>query len=341
MKKYVITIIVSIVVVFVYKAYPIRLFSLDLGAQISSRLFNKLKSDSPIDNSILILNSGNVGEKEFIERIDSLLTYSPRAIGIILCDLVFDDTNIQALYANNPKIVMVSCRKNATVASSLIVEDDNSVTHFKTDTSNYFEITLTDSWAVLNARSNDQERINYRSGHYNFLYAELSQTENLIKENLNDKIILIGYVEFSLKFSPDMVYNFKGTHITPMNEYYGDGATSPDMYRTEISAHIISMLQERNFINETPLYVRILYILIISIFLTLLISVIQTRWILINLIIYLLLYTVFILGSTFLIVLAFEHNYYFEIPEISLALLVVMIITVLHNFIREKPETED
>ncbi len=346
MKKYIITIILVLVLFGLYRLYPIRLYSIDLPQQISSKLFNSFRVTPEHDTTIMILNCGTIQAKEFIKNVDELITHNPSVIGINLCDLSFAYDSILIHYKENPKIVMMDCNKNAAIKSSLIVEEDNSVTHFKTDAPDYFEIALTNAWASIQARGHKQERINYVGSSTIFGYANLYEIEHIRMDHLHNKIILIGYVEPELFLYPDLIHNFKNTYITPMNEVYGEydeTGIAPDMYGIQISANIISTINNGTFITEIPLFVRVVFIITLALLLTFLVSIIRTKWIVLNLVIYFILYTLFIIGATLLIVIAFEHRYYLEIPELSTVLLIVMLATIVNNLNRSriKNQTHD
>lgn|GEM_PF-2150904 len=79
------------------------------------------------------------------------------------------------------------------------------------------------------------------------------------KNFFQDKLVLIGF-----SGENDLALSMQDRYFTPLNEKY-TGRSKPDMHGVIIHANIISMLLDRDFINDLPAWV--MYVLIYLIFL--------------------------------------------------------------------------
>jgi CHASE2 domain-containing sensor protein len=99
----------------------------------------------------------------------------------------------------------------------------------------------------LHNRNKEVEYIRYAHSPEQWIVFDgemlLKEPEIIIPE-LKDKIVLLGYVNYS----PD---NIEDKHFTPLNEKFA-GKSRPDMNGVFIHANIIHMILNGNFINKVP-----------------------------------------------------------------------------------------
>lgn len=336
MKRYVIVLLFVLIIVGCVQKYPMPLFKLNLPQIITYNLFNNLRNDPEFNDSIVVLGSSILTGQEIKEKIDTLLTVHPKKIAINLCDIRRGASDLIQAYTHNPVVVLGECGGEKDLFGRLI-DDHNVVTHFRTDNPNYLELRAANTGSTIKDRGNALERINYYGSFDAFLTLDLDQMDALADlEVFRNKTILIGYCGIA---SPDAAHNYRNAHITPLNSAYDQEERTPDMFDIHIAANIVRTINERNFIYEVNLLMRIAFMLICAFLLVLLITVIRTRWLLLNLVIYLVLYLLFIVAGTFLIVLLFSKNIYLDIPEYAIILFVVAVFTVFHNQFYTTKET--
>ena len=349
MKRYLIAVLFAAGILAMYQAYPVRFYEFNLPQMISDRLFNLLRNDPMVDESIIIINSANLTGARLKSKIDSLLMLDPKVIGINLCDIEEEAVLLAEAYRENPKVVLGICSPGHDPLSRIIY-DDNVVTHFRTDREDYFEFKISDATDVLKNRENELERINYYGsfGIFPILNFNLDQVGEMYPEAFKQQIVLIGYCgeiisgqEYMEGVTEEkMIRDYKHSRITPMNRQYGYDEASPDMHDIAISANIIRMINEQNYIHEIGPVARVSFILVSALLLVLLITVIRTKWLLLNLLIYFILYSLIIMGATLLIVVAFDNNYYLELPELSIVLTIIGIFTVIYNLVSQKKKDQ-
>lgn len=336
MKRYLIVLLFVLIIVGCVQNYPMPLFKLNLPQIITHNLFNNLRNDPEVNDSIVVLGSSILTGQEIKEKIDTLLTVHPKKIAINLCDIRRGASDLIQAYTNNPVVVLGECGGEKDLFGRLI-DDHNVVTHFRTDNPNYLELRAANTGSTIKDRGNALERINYYGSFDAFLTLDLDQMDALADlEVFRNKTILIGYCGI---VAPDAAHNYRNAHITPLNRAYDQEERAPDMFDIHIAANIVRTINERNFIYEVNLLMRIAFMLICAFLLVLLITVIRTRWLLLNLVIYLVLYLLFIVAGTFLIVLLFSKNIYLDIPEYAIVLFVVAVFTVFHNQFYTTKET--
>jgi hypothetical protein len=325
MRRYILALIFAIAVVGLYHFVNIRLFSLDLTKQLKDALFF-VRVEPDKDRSLVLFNVGLLTPDELQTKIDSLLITGPKKIGINLCHLDKIPFNIIAKYKSDSRIVFANCGDGKINSSSQIIEDFNTVTHFKTDKVDYFELVLTD----FKGRGNSIERINYGPRlNYPMDKGELDDTYFWFNpDHLKDKTILLGYMG---DYLTDSIYYFTNCRVTPLNESYGENNILPDMYDIEITANIIRTINEREFIDELNQVVRVLIILVFSLLNVVALTFIKTKWTIVNLIIATLVFILLTATGAFLIVFMFYKGFFLEMDELPLILLVTTIFTVLTN----------
>jgi hypothetical protein len=317
MKRLIITTIFTLTIIALYQFIGINLFTVDLFRRVSSELFKSLRDDPGVETEIVLLDIEYVHVdtvKTFIELLESL---EPKLIGVNLCNINDKSELLDKYLGERKNIITCDCGKDSNKRTSAILTPKNEVTQFKTDKDSYFELQLSDNLNELKKRGNDKERINFR-GVDRYFRAPLSEIENVDPEIIKDKIILVGFLLDSL--------------VTPMNEWYGrPGDIQGDMSDAQISANIISTINRNEFINEVNLLFRVIIILIVSLVCTGLIRLVRTKYNVINIMLGLVILIILNGLSSFIIVFAFWKNYYLELNEMTVVLIISAIVSIYWN----------
>lgn len=317
MKRLTISTIFTLTIIVLYQFIDINLFTIDFPRRVSSELFKSLRDDPGVETEIVLLDIEYVHldtVKTFIELLESL---EPKSIGVNLCNIEDKSELLDNYLSQNKNIITCDCSTSTNKGTSRITTPKNEVTHFRTDKDSYFELQLSNKSNGLKERGNDKERINFRGvdRYYRF---PLSEIENVSPEIIKDKTILIGFLRDSL--------------VTPMNYWYGrPGEIQGDMSDAQISANIISTLDNGEFINEVKLLYRILIILTVSLICTGLIRLLRTKYNLINFILGLVILIILNGLSSYIIVYAFSKNYYLELNEMTVVTIISAIVSVYWN----------
>lgn len=330
MKQYVFTILFAIIVIALYHFVNVRVFILDLSRITRESLF-VLRNEPDIDESVLLFNVGKLNEVDVEGKINYLLLGDPRKIGINLCHWSTRPDYLIDKYKSDDRIVFVNCEHAEAGSLSQIIEEQNTVTHFKTDRPDYFELQLTG----FKGRGNETERINYGPkviGLGNKI--ELTDLYYWFNaEYIKDKTLLLGYMG---DYLTDSIYYYQSCRVTPLNPDYGQYNITPDMYDIDISANIIRTINHEDFINEVNQVTRVLLILVISLLNVTILMFVKTRWISINLLIAIFLLFLFNVAASLLLVLAFDKGYYLQMDELPLVLLITTIFTVILNITEKR-----
>jgi len=281
-----------------------------------------------MDESIVLLNIGRLDQKELATKIDSLLKCYPREIGINLCHYDSGTENFVAHFREKKSVIIANCLEGESKSLSRVVNDDNSVTHFRTDRKDYFEFKLDQ----FENRGNEMERIYFIDPHKTFYRWELSNVA-MIPEYFQGKTVLVGYMG---DYLTDSIYYYTNNRITPINPYFGYEDVQPDMYDTEISAAIISAFEGKSFIHEVELIPRVLLLLAFCVFNVVVLTFVKTKWNTINIFIAAILFLLLSTASSALVLFAFTKGYYLAIDELPLVLLITTIFTVSLNILEKK-----
>lgn len=345
MKRYLVAAGLALSIVLLGKFVNVNFFKLDLASRITNKLFSDLNDFSKVDTTLVLLNSGTLTESELKIKIDTLLNFNPALIAINACDI--ENRTALEVFESNPKVVIAWCDK---LPLSRIVYEDNTVTHFRSDKAQYFETRISNNWNAVTTRASEQERIHYEGLSSPYILDDLANLDNFLPHYFNNKIVLIGYMgdyvsgmDSYLAYSGDerILKGYKSARITPMNRYYGEQGASPDTYDIQISARIITMINRGNFINELGALGRSLIILSAAMLLVLVITLVRTRWMLLDIILYTVIYFAFVMAFTLLQVMAFDRNYYVEIPELNAVLLITGVFTIIYNLRARKKSAAD
>jgi hypothetical protein len=329
MRRYILTVIFAIAVIGLYHFINIRLFNLDLTRRTKEALF-VVRNVPDIDRTVVLFNVGKLQPDELQIKIDSLLITEPKRIGVNLCHWDRIPKDLIRKYKSDRRVVFTNCNDSGPGSPSQIIADENTVTHFKSDKPDYFELQLTD----FKGRGNSVERINYGPRlEYPVNKGELTDSYFWFNPDyLKDKTILLGYMG---DYLTDSIYYFTNCRITPLNAYYGDSEAIPDMYDIEISANIMRTINDNDFINEISNVVRVLIILAFSLLNVTILTFVKTKWTIVNLIIATVLFILLTGTGSFLLVYMFDKGYFLELDELPLILLITTVFTVILN-INEK-----
>ncbi len=334
MKQYVFTVILAITIIILYHFINVQFFIVDLCRMTRESLFT-LRNEPDIDESVILFNVGKLSELEVEEKIDYLLMGDPEKIGINLCHWSRRPDYLIDKYKSDNRIVFVNCEHAETGSLSQIIEEQNTVTHSKTDRLDYFELQLTG----FKGRGNEIERINYGP--------EMGSASNKIEltdlyywfnaQHIKDKTLLLGYMG---DYLTDSIYYYQSCRVTPLNTDYGEYNITPDLYDIEISANIIRTIHHKDFIDEVNQVVRAFVILLISLLNVGILMFTKTKWISLNLIIAIFLLFIFNIAASLLIVFAFDKGYYLQIDELPLVILISTIFTVILNIIEKRSKSK-
>ncbi len=237
-----------------------------------------MKDEMPTDTNIFIVNIGNLNRKELAQQIITLQKFRPKVIGI---DAVFaerrgmDDFFLQQALNSGDNIVLggfgvfendkpTGIIKSDPFFGDLptghleFILDPKTVREF--DKFIRFNDTIVNAFAVeIASKYNDKlfldfakrkyqtELINYRGGSMPFIVFDYEQVNdsNPNLEIIRDKIVLMGYVRMFEGAPADTI----DSHFTPLKRSsYGYADTKG----IEIHAHILSMILNKNYIDQLP-----------------------------------------------------------------------------------------
>lgn len=238
----------------------------------------KKNAGTPIDDRIIIVNIGNADRMGLALMIEKLRAAKPKAIGL---DVEFNgarepekDSLMRYVVGSTPELVLASRLdwKNKTEPLdigyfgifttnsgyvNLIGEDGGTIRYFspfeksKDRLYKSFPAAIAEkadkkAFEHLQQRKRAIEVIHYSRTieQYMVLEGEDVLQDNIAPELLNNKIILMGYI------NPDP-YNVEDKHYTPLNKKFA-GKSTPDMNGIVIHANIISMILDAKYIREIP-----------------------------------------------------------------------------------------
>lgn len=334
LRGYLTAILLSIGIILLFRFVNINMFTLDLARTVSERRFIIFSLGLPIDPDVVILNIGKTPPDQIESEILRLLEYEPKIIGVNVCHLDRKQRESLKRLNQNKRVVICNCEESGKFISSIRIDANNKVTHFKADNSDYFEIRLSEAWKNLKQRGHDLERISYRAPMESFYQLDLAKSENFLsEESVRDKIFLVGYTG---EYVTEDIFDFTNVRITPMNTYYGEEYLVPDMYDLQISALIVSMIKEGRFVNEVNSFLRIAILFLFCLLNVAVISLIQTKWLVLNLFIYLIWFIILSVSGPALIVFLHEKNYYLQLNEITVLLIITSVSTIILNLMERQ-----
>lgn len=313
-----------ILVTLTYQTAPIRFFSFDILKKISASSFRLFKIHGGVDERVILLNAGTKTPEQINAYIKLIKRKHPTSIGINLCHLTNGATMIKEQYKNDKHVVFADCSQPSH-GLGRIINNDNSVTHFQSDYRESFERQLLLYSPPSVSKS---ERINY-SKWPSFYETELD-SQKFLSDLFTGSIVLIGYLGDYIVGSDESIFEkrelqyFTNARITPMNKFYLEQDAIPDMYDTEISAHILVSLLDNNFIKDISKLTSVILMLAIIIVQSLILNMVQQKHILINIGVALLYYFFIKFTCGALIIYLFTQGYYLELNELLLLLGVVI-----------------
>ena len=249
------------------------------------------KKDS-IDKRIVIVNIGHADREELAFLIEKTHALGPKVMGL---DSYFEgprdsvkDAALREVFEKTPNLVVVSRIHwdhhtgkgemkedffqeafHQTGFGNLTGEDLGTKRHIsgyeKIDDSVHYcfagQIVRNydaKAFRKFAKRKEHNEIINYtrRSDRYLVLEPDDVMSRELTDTVLKDKIVLLGYVNPDPNDIEDKVF-------TPMNEKFA-GKSHPDMNGIVVHANFISMILDKDYINQLPLWVNILFAIVIG-----------------------------------------------------------------------------
>jgi hypothetical protein len=130
MKRYLITILFSLAIILIYHIIDVNFFSYDLNQRITNQLFTTFNKGTGIDETIVLINSGKLSNEEIKQKVDTLLNFNPKAIGISINNIRENEKRLFDSLSHIEKIAINYTDKNLN-SSSIVVNRNNVVTHFK------------------------------------------------------------------------------------------------------------------------------------------------------------------------------------------------------------------
>lgn len=261
-------------------------------------VFSKLSPDKSADTNIVIVNIGYLNRPQLAELITKIKSYKPKVVGLDILFREHKEPIGDSLLANAIKLdgntvivnklsgfneekqrydtLTTSINKISNSAYSGFANfpskagsnlttirlfkpeskyKDSTIDAFSTEIVKLFD---KNSYNDLIKRDNDFETINYRGNVDKFFYIDGTTLDNLDNiDFIKNKIVLLGFLgNYPVKNI------FEDIFYTPLNENYA-GKTYPDMYGVVIHANIISMILNRNYINELPAWIGFLLAMIV------------------------------------------------------------------------------
>lgn len=280
--------------------------------KLNTSLF-KISGESDMDSTVVILNIGDLKDFETVDKIDSVILQNPRSIGLDLCS-ISKDSLLRAKYYKNSLVTVLNCSGDSELSSSLI-EGENA-SRFKTDSPDYFEIRLTDSWDKIQKRGNEDEFINYKGVRNRFTTIDLKDAASI---SLRDKIVLVGYL---------------GKTVPP-DIYYAD-LLETGLFQTQYSAFIISTIVNDDFITESNFILDALLILVAVLLIYWLLTIAPIKnAILLTIVAYILMGLVNA-GLVGLVFVLFNKGFYLHTSGLTSILVITTLYTCLTKFEKQK-----
>ncbi len=261
-------------------------------------VFSKLTPEKSADTNVVIVNIGYLNRPEIAKLITIIKSYKPKVVGL---DILFrenkealgDSLLEEAIKLDGNTVIVdklsgyneskqsfdtittaISRFSNYSVSgyANLPSKDGSNLTTIRLfrPESNYKDSSVDafatevvklydkNSYNYLIKRNNSFETINYRGNADKFYYVDGTNPDNLSGlDFIKNKIVLLGFLgNYPAKNL------FEDIFYTPLNENYA-GKTYPDMYGVVIHANIISMILNRNYINELPAWIGFLLAMVV------------------------------------------------------------------------------
>jgi len=294
----------------------------------------------PADTSIILIENSELTRSEIVKAVEIVSENNPKVIALFntfhLDRKEQEDSILIAKFKNIQNLVLLNPNDSSDLVpnvsytnSSLIVEEDLSVSKFRKGDSLSFEkkvVELYDAQNLLklSKQFSDETLINFKGKTYgHFYYIESYQLfEDLfLPEQIKNKIVIFG----NLAYSPNDIYNsFK----TPLDtEYFGSYKTDFTS-ATIISANAIATIIQEDYLYELPWW-SLIVLAILLIFLNKWISVlVLSRF---NVYIFLLVATVVLIIeslsiSLFQILLFSQYNLVLDLSKLPIILIIGFLV---------------
>ena len=263
-------------------------------------VYSKLREDPKADTNIVLVNIGNLSRLEIARQVNVLNSYNPKIIAIdaifqearehrsdsILADALSECQNLilvsklegykEETGIHDAIIHSVEIFNKSSLNGFANLPNDDRLTfrtirefkpYTKTNgsilpsfTAKITEIYDSSAHDFLMKRNKLFEKINYKGNYDKFFFLDVQQVLSGGNDLsfIKNKIVLMGFMEtdFNHKTLEDI-------YFTPLNERFA-GKSFPDMYGVVIHANILSMILNRNYINEMPKWLSILLAVILS-----------------------------------------------------------------------------
>lgn len=263
-------------------------------------VYSKIREEPRADTNIVLINLSSLSRLDIARQIQTLSVYEPKLIAI---DAMFEklktrftDSVLAHALSKTKNLILVSklawFNNSNDDFDSLITSveifnkyAENGFANLPNDSKMGFrtirefkpfakssevesqsfaakivEIFNNRAYEFLKNRNRDLEIINYKGNYNKFYFLDALQVlDNEVNlEFIKDKIVLMGFMGTDLYHK-----TLEDIYFTPLNERFA-GKTFPDMYGVVIHANIVSMILNKDYINEMPKWLSILLALIFS-----------------------------------------------------------------------------
>jgi CHASE2 domain-containing sensor protein len=317
-QAYIITTLIVFIIIGFLSYLPINLGMLDpVGTafkdfDIFDIVFSKLRVEQNLDSNIVIVNIGKLNRVGIANQIHEISKYKPKVIGLdafflepwkdkrdsILKSVVTSSKNLIVInkltdYNNDndnyeSELKSFFNLNDAAIGYANLPEDQaggyKTIRNFKPKAFYKNKVKYAfateivkrydpSSFKVLLERHKENEIINYRGNNNKFFFLDADEVNSNSKlDFIKDKIVLLGFVGTN-----EDTLSLEDKFFTPLNERYA-GKTFPDMYGIVIHANIISMILNKDYINELPTIISYILAFIIGYLNVILLFYIKIKW---------------------------------------------------------------
>ena len=293
--------IVAILYAFLYigSLIPFNLGSLNMFSkgvqdyQATDILYSRFKSTSNFDERIILINSTVPDREKIVSAFKKLEALGAKVIGVDILfedkkDAIVDSLLIDAIQSNKAIVLAdvldltsqktqphlcneVFCPSDQIGFINFVAKPNHAIRYFSANEKHLnqnvdaFASAIvkrydSKSYTYLTNRTGDVEQINFRGDQNSYAQISIDDllTKNNFKDLFKDKIVLLGYLG-----SDDWAMSARDKFYTPMNKDIGQKSL-PDMYGMVVHANIISMILDKDYIDEiNPWISRIINFLLI------------------------------------------------------------------------------
>ena len=259
-------------------------------------VFCNFKNQICYDDRIVVINVGKPNRVKIAKALFKLDSLDVMAIGVDVVFEKYEATNedsilLSAIQSNN-KIVLADeydidnsknlphvcnskfCNKSNIGFTNFVAKPNHSIRYFlptkkhnstllKSYASHIVEKADKLSFEYLSQRGGEVEQINYRGIGDSYVQIEIDDfiEDDFTAIGYSEKIVLLGYLG-----DDQWSISSRDKYFTPMNNKIAM-KTAPDMFGVLIHANVISMILDRNYINESAQWInRLLCVLLVILF---------------------------------------------------------------------------